>query len=149
MIDLLKKLDWGAHGPALVKPDTFVNRTGERVEDLFQRRHASVADLLVVCDDVNLPLGRIRLRAKGSAGGHNGLVSIIQSIRSEGFARLRIGIGPAAETEDLAGFVLAPFTKEEEENLKSVLTQATGVCRIWFEKGIQAAMDELSKEVNR
>lgn len=129
----------------LVKPATYVNRTGEEVLEILQKHRATSADVLVVCDDVNLAFGKMRLRAKGSSGGHNGLQSVIDSIGTDEFARLRIGVKNETMLKDLAQFVLEPFSKEEEKNLKRVLERAVFVSEAWVKNDIQTAMDTLSR----
>jgi len=107
----------------LAKPRTYVNRSGEAVLDLLNRYHLPKEVLLVVCDDLALPLGTIRLRRKGSSGGHNGLQSIIETIGSD-FARLRIGIGAPDTSAQWADYVLEPFTPEEERLLPEIIKRA-------------------------
>jgi len=95
-----------------VKPDTFMNRSGMAVSKLIKEKKLSLSRLLVVCDDFNIPLGKIRIRQKGSDGGHNGLASIIDEVGSNAFPRLRMGIGSQSDIE-AADYVLSPFLSEE------------------------------------
>jgi PTH1 family peptidyl-tRNA hydrolase len=102
----------------LVKPQTYMNLSGQALKNYVRRPFWSAAkDLLVVVDEVQLPVGRFRVRARGSAGGHNGLKSVEQALGSQEYARLRIGVGPSEERKgvykDLADFVLAPFARDE------------------------------------
>lgn len=130
----------------LVKPQTYVNNTGDAVTAFLQKHDAAPADFLFVCDDVNLMLGKMRLRDSGSAGGHHGLESVIQAFGTEDFARLRIGVGSdSMPKDDLTDFVLGRFTKEEEKNLDAILTKVASVCDAWVEKGFEPAQDQLSK----
>jgi PTH1 family peptidyl-tRNA hydrolase len=119
----------------LVKPQTFMNLSGEAVQEVLQFYKLPLKDLLVVYDDVDLPLGTVRYREKGSAGTHNGMKSIVETIASIDFPRLRIGIesrgafeGSAPAQMDLTDFVLAPFLKAElpifEEVVKEVIKEA-------------------------
>lgn len=101
----------------LAQPKTFVNLSGIAAQALLQRNNLAQSEMLVVVDDFNLPLGRLRFRAAGSDGGHNGLASIIETLQSEDFARLRLGIGPLPDGVHSADFVLE--RPEEEELLKT------------------------------
>src|SRR5262245_64303482 len=100
---------------------------------VYQRRETwdFRKDLLVIVDEVALPVGRIRIRASGSAGGHNGLKSIQGQLASQEYARLRIGIRPEHEISDLADFVLAPFSKSEAATTRDVLTRVQGAAETW------------------
>ena len=138
----------------LIKPDTYVNRTGGTVSALLCAHASKPSDFLLVCDDVNLPLGKIRLRASGGPGGHHGLESAIEAFGSEDFPRLRIGVGPkgppaeggsALGGKDLTEYVLEPFGKEEEKEFVGAVDDAVTVCREWIEKGVQAATNRLSR----
>ena len=143
VIDLLKNEKM--RGVHLSKPQTFVNRTGDEVLRLSNRYPLTSGDLLVVCDDVNLPLGKMRLRARGSSGGHKGLQSVIGVLNTEEFARLRVGVGAEVVPKDLAGFVLQDFSKTEEKVLSGVLKKAVTICETWAKEGLGAAMDRLSQ----
>ncbi len=132
-------------GVHLSKPQTFVNRTGDEILKLSEHHVMTPGDLLIVCDDVNLPLGKIRLRAGGSSGGHKGLESVIGVLNTEDFARLRLGVGTERVPKDLAGFVLQDFSKSEEKILGGILKEAAAVCETWAKEGLAAAMDRLSQ----
>ena len=108
----------------LAWPTTYMNLSGLAVEALLQFYALSPADMLVVVDDFALPLGKLRLRRSGSDGGHNGLMSIIETIGTEDFPRLRLGIGPAPAGVDPADFVLAPFEKSESEAVSAMIGTA-------------------------
>ncbi len=108
----------------LVKPVTFVNRTGLAAVTLGQQFPVSIEELLVVLDDVNLSLGKIRLRLKGSDGGHKGLASLIDELGSQEFPRLRLGIGPAPEGAELRGFVLGEFEEGEVAVVEKMISEA-------------------------
>lgn len=128
----------------LVKPQTYVNRTGESVRLLCRQYQAKPADFLFVCDDVNLPLGALRLRGSGGAGGHHGLESAIEALGGEDFARLRIGVGGEGMPKDLSGYVLEDFGPKEEKELGRILDEVISVCRTWMDNGLKAATDRLS-----
>ena len=108
----------------LVKPLTYMNASGEAVRDALDHFGLGIEDLLVVCDDTNLPLGRIRIREKGTDGGHKGLRSVIFHLNSTLFARLRMGIGEAPEKTDLEEFVLRRFEGEEEKTAEKMIERA-------------------------
>jgi len=126
----------------LVRPQTFMNRSGFAVECLVDLHEIPLERLLVVYDDVALPLGRLRLRPAGSPGGHRGVESIVHSLHSEVFARLRLGIGPPPEAPaDLSEFVLAPFSGDESAVVGDLLERAVEAVEAWRETGIEAAMN--------
>ena len=127
-------------GPVLlVKPLRFMNRSGAPVRAALRNVNAgSEADLLVVADDVDLPLGKIRLRRGGSAGGHNGLRDIIEALGTDQFPRLRVGIGRNGETVD---HVLSTFSRDEEELADEAIATAADAVERWLAEGIEAAMN--------
>lgn len=108
----------------LLKPQTFVNLSGEAVLYMASFLRIMPENIVVVCDDVNLPIGKIRIRKYGSSGGHNGIKSLIQFLRSDNFPRVRIGIGCPKEGETLEKFVLDRFTQEEFAILDPVIDKA-------------------------
>ena len=109
---------------ALVKPVTFMNRSGYAVREAVAHYGLDVDRIVVVCDDVNLPFGTLRIRAKGSDGGHRGLESIIDALGTEGFARQRIGVDLPRDADTLVDYVLEAFTEEEATDLPIVLDRA-------------------------
>jgi len=116
----------------LAKPRTYVNRSGEAVLSLLTRHRIPKENILLVCDDLSLPLGNSRLRFKGSSGGHNGLQSVIETIGS-GFARLRLGIGSPESSAEWADYVLQDFTPEEEEKLPEIIDKAIrNIIEVWI-----------------
>jgi len=130
----------------LVKPQTFMNLSGQALRTYARRPFWSAAkDLLVVVDEVQIPVGRTRIRARGSAGGHNGLKSVEHSLGTQEYARLRIGVGPSEERKgiikDLADFVLAPFARDEREDVLSLLPQLTAAVETWLSDGVEKAMN--------
>jgi PTH1 family peptidyl-tRNA hydrolase len=130
----------------LVKPQTFMNLSGQALRNYVRRPFWSAAkDLLVVVDEVQLPVGRTRVRARGSAGGHNGLKSVEQALGTQEYARLRIGVGPSDERKgiykDLADFVLSPFARDEREDILSLMPQLTEAVETWLKDGVEKAMN--------
>ena len=126
---------------ALVKPQGFMNRSGPVVEAALRWFNVEPDRLLVISDDVALPLGTLRIRPRGSHGGQNGLRSIIESIGSEEFARLRFGIGSTEPVLDLAGFVLSDFADSDVLRVQDMVSRAAdAVCAI-VEIGVEAAMN--------
>jgi PTH1 family peptidyl-tRNA hydrolase len=128
----------------LVKPLTFMNLSGEAVGALQRYFRIAVEDVLVVVDDVALPMGRLRIRAKGSAGGHNGLKSIIAGLGTDGFARLRVGVGRGDARRDLADHVLSRVAGGERE----ALSEATQVAADAAELFMTAPIGELMNRFN-
>ena len=130
----------------LVKPQTFMNLSGQALKNYVRRPFWSAAkDLLVVVDEVQLPVGRFRIRARGSAGGHNGLKSVEHALDSQDYARLRIGVGPGDERKgvykDLADFVLSPFARDERDDILSLLPPLAATAETWLRDGVEKAMN--------
>lgn len=124
----------------LVKPQTFMNLSGESVACFLKKPNRSAKKLIVISDDLALPLGAIRLRAKGSAGGHNGLKSIIACLKTEEFVRLRIGIQPERQLRDVADFVLENFSKTDLIRVEEVLQYSSDAIRAVIADGSEKAM---------
>ena len=124
----------------MVKPTTYMNRVGMSVREVMERYAVPPDRILVVVDDVNLPLGRLRLRRKGSAGGHNGLASIIAQVGSEDFPRLRLGIG-MPEADDLIEYVLGAFDEAEWPTVREAIDRAVEGIRRFVSEGPDAAMN--------
>ena len=124
----------------LLWPRTYVNLTGEAVAPAVRWYGAELTDLLVVCDDFHLVLGRLRLRRKGGSGGHNGLASITQHLGSDTYPRLRIGIHAEAQTHD-RDFVLSRFNRDEGPLVQEAIKQAVSALNVWIEAGLEAAMN--------
>ena len=125
----------------LAKPQTFMNRSGQAVGRLARWHKVPPQQILVVYDELDLPLGRLRLRPEGGAGGHNGMRSIIEALGSQGFPRLRVGIDRPPGKMDPADYVLHPFSQEEAEIVAPVIDQAVAAIETWLAEGIVAAMD--------
>jgi len=124
----------------LLKPMTYVNLSGEAVGAAWRYFRCGLDDLMVICDDLNLPLGRLRLRRKGSSGGHKGLRSVIKALGTEEFARLRIGIGNEI-TGDARDFVLSRFSEEEAPVAQEAVSRAADAVEMWVEHGVERAMN--------
>ena len=137
----------------LIKPLTYMNLSGECVRDFLNfYKDIELSDILVICDDINLPLGSIRIRKKGSDGGQNGLKNIIYQLGSDSFPRLRIGIGQKQPHFTLANFVLSKFNKDEEEYIVKGITNATDAIEIFIkdkENGLSNAMNLFNKKLKK
>lgn len=131
----------GEHAVRLLKPLTYMNRSGAALAPLRELEDFDAGrDLLVVVDDVALDVGRARLRASGSAGGHNGLKSVESILGTREYPRLRVGVGPAPAGSDLAEFVLSPFPPEDEDRIMEILSELPAAVRKWMDDGVEAAM---------
>jgi PTH1 family peptidyl-tRNA hydrolase len=137
----------------LVKPQTYMNLSGQALRNFVRRPFWSPAkDLLIVVDEVQLPVGRIRIRPRGSAGGHNGLKSVEHALGTQDYARLRIGVGPSEERKgiypNLADFVLAPFARDEREDILALMPQLTATVETWLKDGVEKAMNLHNRRPN-
>jgi PTH1 family peptidyl-tRNA hydrolase len=132
----------------LAKPQTFMNRSGTAVNTLLQWLKIEPAQLLVVVDDADLPLGQIRLRTAGGSGGHNGLRSIIETLGgNEEFARLRVGIGRSAPLgADISGHVLGRFAPSERELAEQAVAEATEAVNCCLREGVTVAMNQFNRK---
>lgn len=126
----------------LVAPQTYMNLSGNSVQKVVAFYKVALSDLLVAADDFSLPLERIRLRKSGSSGGQKGLESIIQQLGTQEFARLRLGIGPVPSGRSAPDFVLAKFTRDEEEAVQKMVASAANATEEWITTGIQSAMNK-------
>lgn len=127
----------------LVKPQTYMNNSGESIIDFVNFFKIPVENVIIISDDISLDTGRIRVRGKGSAGGHNGLKSIIYHLNSDQFPRVRIGVGaPQHKDYDLADFVLGRFTKEEIPVLEEAIIKADKACCEIIARGYGSAMNK-------
>lgn len=133
----------GSHRTILAKPMTFMNRSGDVVERLLNAFGGIPSELLVICDDINLPLGKLRMRGKGSDGGHKGLASIIQRLGTEAFPRLRMGVGPVEG--DVVAYVLAPFRRSEKAAVKCMIKDARRAVFDFVEEGLDTAMNRINR----
>lgn len=156
---LSAKVKIGQQNVILAIPLTFMNLSGIAVsallkkyrvdlprplykgEDTLGKKGRGLDNLLVICDDLDLELGRLKLRSSGSSAGHRGLNSIIDSLGTTGFARLRIGIGRPVKDLDTTKYVLSPFTRIEKEEVRQIINQAVKCCEGWVIKGITETMN--------
>ena len=141
----LVSLEWKGQPVLLAYPEIWMNQSGEAIKALV--KHFEIdpkKDLLVVVDDLALPLGKIRFRARGSDGGHNGLKSIRASLQTESYARLRIGIGPMNPMLSYEKFVLERFKVSEQKALKKIFAECLKACKIWMFESAQAAMNTVN-----
>jgi PTH1 family peptidyl-tRNA hydrolase len=135
----------------LIKPLTYMNLSGTILKNYLRRPFwAPAKDLLVIVDDVALPVGRFRVRARGSAGGHNGLRSIETALGNQEYPRLRIGVGPSEERKnvykDLADFVLAPFARDEREDILGLMPKFNATVETWLREGTERAMNAHNRD---
>lgn len=128
----------------LVKPQTYMNLSGETISCLLKKPLRSIEKLIVISDDLALPLGKIRIRPKGSAGGHNGLRSIENCLRTQDYIRLRIGIQPDHPINDTKRFVLENFSKSDFETVEKILEQSADAIRTIIAESINRAMAEFN-----
>lgn len=131
---------WRANDLLLAKPLTFMNESGQAVGALARYFKIDVGDLLVIVDEVQLPLGRLRARLRGSAGGHNGLKSLVAHVGDE-FSRLRIGVGRGDQRRDLADYVLARFEPDEADEVARMTARAADAAELFVTGGIAAVMN--------
>jgi PTH1 family peptidyl-tRNA hydrolase len=125
----------------LAAPQTFMNLSGRAVRQILDFYKLELPDLLVICDDLNLPLGRLRLRKSGSAGGQKGLKNIIEHAGSEDFARLRIGIDRPPQRIDATAYVLQRFSSAERDAISAAVFAAAAAAEMWVKDGPDAAMN--------
>ena len=132
----------------LVKPQTFMNLSGVAVTQLQAKyEQHDVGNVLVITDDFALPLGKVRVRRKGSAGGHNGLKSMIAKLKTENFPRLRLGIAPNHPISNAANFVLGDFSRDEKATLEEMIERAADAAETIIATGVNSAMNKFNGEV--
>jgi PTH1 family peptidyl-tRNA hydrolase len=129
----------------LFKPLSYMNRSGSPVAKLLAAEGAGPEDMIVLVDDVNLPLGTVRLRASGSSGGHNGLESIEEALGTREYARLRLGVGPCPRQRDLAQFVLDSFEDDEWPAVDHMCDVAVDAVLVWARRGADPAMEMFNR----
>src|SRR5688572_3275720 len=137
---------WRMGGAIFAKPLTFMNLSGGAIVPLLQFYKIEPADLLVIVDEVQLETGRLRIRPSGSAGGHNGLKSVIGSLGSEQFPRLRIGVGRGDSRRDLADHVLAKFDADERPVIEDAVARAADAAEIFVSDGPAEAMSRFNRK---
>ena len=135
-------------GPDLIKPTVYMNRSGRAVAAFLDSKGYNSDELLVICDDINLELGRLRLRDNGSHGGHNGLKSIIDSLGTEQFSRLRLGIGPPPHGDDLADYVLDTVPQKLEEEASIMAHNASDCVSLYLTDGLTAAQERYNRKLD-
>ena len=135
---------WKGRRAHMVKPLTYMNSSGLALLDYGKQWSFSVEDLLVVYDDLDLPLGSIRIREQGTSGGHKGVESIILALESQPFARLRVGIGPPERAEDATAYVLSEWTGEEEDRLLDEMPRILEAIECFCVEGVIEAMNRFN-----
>ncbi|MDF2537513.1 MAG: pth [Herbinix sp.] len=130
----------------LAQPLTYMNLSGESVREMMDFYKVTPEDVIVIYDDISLEVGQLRLRTKGSAGGHNGVKSIIQHLGTQDFPRIKVGVGGKPEDFDLADYVLSRFKKEEQEMIRTALKDTSDACRTIITSGMEAAMNFFNKK---
>lgn len=134
----------GGQRVLLVQPQTFMNLSGECVRAMVDFYKVDIKNIVVICDDINLPPGHIRIRAKGSSGGQNGLKNIIAQLGTEEFTRIRIGVGEKPKGWDLADYVLGHFNSDEEPLMREAIGNVCGACEAFVNEGLDAAMNKFN-----
>jgi PTH1 family peptidyl-tRNA hydrolase len=147
----LARIDWSGRRVLLCQPQTFMNLSGRAVARLVQYYGIELTRLLLIVDDVDLPCGMVRLRARGRSGGHHGLESIAQHLGTHAYARLRVGIGRRddAGTREITGYVLERFAAAEEAQLERVLERVVAQAECWLTEGVTAAMNRFNGSVEQ
>ena len=127
-------------------PQAFMNLSGLSVKALLVKHKISPEDLLLICDDLDLGLGRIKLKPRGSAAGHRGMQSVIKELGSNNFSRLRIGIGRPSSKLAVTDFVLANFTRSEKPEVSDTIDNAKECVKFWVQEGVEKTMNRYNKE---
>jgi peptidyl-tRNA hydrolase, PTH1 family len=136
------------HEVVLAKPQTMMNLSGLAVRDLMGRAECEPSDVIVICDDIAIPWGMIRVRERGSAGGHNGLKSVIGALGTMEFARVRMGVQPADMKGDLREYVLRQIRRDEEDVVAEEIEQGAEAVKLMLAEGTQAAMNRFNRRVS-
>lgn len=140
----------GGQKVMLAQPQTFMNLSGESVRALLDYYKLDIDELIIIYDDISLPVGQIRVRPKGSAGGHNGIKNIIQHLRTEEFARIKIGVGAKPEGGDLVKHVLGRFSREEDGMVRDVFALAEEAVLAILNEDVASAMNQVNgKKIER
>ncbi len=130
----------------LAQPLTYMNLSGESVRELMDYYKVSTENIIIIYDDISLDVGQLRIRGKGSAGGHNGIKSIISHLGTDEFPRIKIGVGDKPKDWDLADYVLARFPKEEQPKVRESLKDTSEACKVILQSTIAAAMNQFNKK---
>jgi len=145
---LIGRGEIGEQEVLLAKPQTMMNLSGFAVRDLLSRLEIGPADLIVLCDEVQLPWGMIRVNSEGSAGTHNGMKSVIASIESKDFCRVRLGVGPDHPVGDLGAYVLRPVRKADLESAAEMIDQAAEAVKVILAEGVAKAMTKFNRRAS-
>jgi PTH1 family peptidyl-tRNA hydrolase len=139
--------EWDRDGEKvlLAKPQTFMNLSGQALQGLLRNQQFEAKDVLVVHDDIDLPFGRIRIREQGSAGGHRGMISVLEMLPGKSFCRLRIGIGRPPPGVDPADFVLQRFSTNELVRLAEIVSRADEAIECFLAEGVRWAMEKFNR----
>ncbi len=132
----------------VLKPQTYMNRSGAAVAETLERGYGSIKTLLVAVDDLDLDLGRLKIKGSGSSGGHRGLADIEDRLGTQQFARLRLGIGRNPRGVSVEDFVLAPFEPEELDRVERLVAAATEAVKFWQIQGLSSAMNRFNRKVS-
>lgn len=151
-IEITKKKFKGLYGTGeienqkviLLKPQTYMNLSGESIQEVANYYHIPVENILVIYDDMDIDIGKVKIRKKGGAGSHNGMKSIVNHLKSENFPRIRIGIGTPKDKSDSIYYVIGPIPKEEQEILDQATTKAKDAISEILKSGIDVAMNQFN-----
>lgn len=133
----------------LLKPQTFMNLSGESIREAADFYKVEPEDIIVIFDDISLDVGQLRIRAKGSAGGHNGIKSIIAHLGSQEFPRIKVGVGEKPAGWDLADYVLGKFSGDDEKKIKEAAADASQAVKLMLTDGISAAMNQYNAKKSK
>lgn len=136
---------WEDRDVQLLIPTTNMNRSGQAIKPVVDEQSLNLEQMLVVCDDFNLDFGQLRIRPKGSNGGHNGLGNIIERLNTEDFPRLRMGVGKPKQGKEVVDYVLEEFSRQEKKHLEDFIREAAECCQLWIKSGIAQAMDQYNQ----
>ena len=136
----------GGQKVILAKPQTYMNLSGESIREIADFYKIEPENIIILCDDINLSEGQLRIRLKGSAGGHNGLKNIISHLGTQEFPRIRIGVGEKPRGMDLAGYVLGRFPKEQQAVMEEAYRDAADAACMMIEEGADAAMNHYNRK---
>lgn len=130
----------------IAQPLTYMNLSGESVRELIEYYKVTPEEIIVIYDDISLDVGQLRIRKKGSAGGHNGIKSIIQHLGTDEFPRIKVGVGDKPKDWDLADYVLSRFQPEEQATIREALKDTSDACKMIITAGIDTAMNQFNKK---
>ena len=141
---LTQTANWDGQKILLVKPQTFMNLSGQAVMELLHYYNDRIDDLLVIHDDLDLPPGQLRFKQGGGAGGHNGIKNIIAHLGTQEFPRIKVGVGDKPPRMDLADYVLSRFSKEDREKMEQAFKDAAEAVEVMITEGADAAMNQFN-----